>query len=85
MFPYCLTSSERLNNLQVVLHSKENCGKCEIIKRKLSEKGIKYNEVYGDTKKLIKAGFMAYPVLEVNGKMMGFQDAIKWTNSEVVE
>lgn len=66
---------ERKNNM-VILYS-NNCPRCRILKSQLDRKGIKY-EVSDDFTKLIEAKIMSAPVLEVNGQLLTFDEAMKY-------
>jgi len=57
-----------------------NCAKCKILKKKLDGKGIEYSE-NGDVDKMISLGFTEVPVLDVDGEVYGFVDAVEWVNS----
>ena len=64
------------------LYTKTVCGKCLFVKSQLQSKGFEYKEVNLDhdekaKQKVLDAGFMTAPVLEVDGKML--------TNGEIME
>jgi len=67
-----------ITNEAVVLYS-TNCPKCIVLEKKLSDAKIKY-EIENDVKKMIEKGFMSAPVLEVNGELMDFKNAVDWIN-----
>lgn len=58
------------------------CPKCNILETKLKEKNISFTTV-SDEKDLIAKGFgdKTFPLLEVNGNIMGFSQAVKWVNN----
>ena len=56
-----------------------HCPKCKVLEKKLEEIGIDYNLIE-DEDIMMEKGFMAAPMLEVDGKVMGFSDAVKWVN-----
>lgn len=60
----------------VTLYS-TGCPKCRILETKLNQAGIKYNLVDNEDV-MIEKGFMSAPMLEVEGNIMGFGDAMKW-------
>ena len=64
--------------MSVVLYS-THCPKCNILTAKLDDKGINYEEI-NDVDLMMEKGFTEMPVLEVDGELMGFMDAIKWVN-----
>ena len=55
------------------------CSKCAILKRKLDEAGISYT-VNDDVVEMQVLGLTEAPALEVDGKMMGFGEAVRWVN-----
>jgi len=66
--------------LAVTLFS-TGCPKCNVLKQKLDESGVQY-EVCSDTDKMMELGFLAAPILEVDGNYMEFSEAIKWVNAQ---
>ena len=57
----------------IKVYSKENCVRCEMAKRYLNDKGVKYEEinVFEDDKALAMLrdkGFSEMPVIDVNGE-----------------
>jgi hypothetical protein len=61
-----------------------HCPKCKVLEQKLKSKNILFTEVT-DIEEMTKLGFAMAPVLEVDGKIMEFGEAIKWTNNYVGE
>ena len=57
------------------------CPKCQILKKKLTQKGIEYVEV-NDTQQMLDMGLKSVPWLEVNEQMMDFNQANKWINEQ---
>ena len=57
------------------------CPKCQILEKKLAQKGIEYNEV-NDIQQMLNIGLKSVPWLEVNGQMMDFNQANKWINEQ---
>ena len=55
------------------------CPKCAILEKKLAEADISY-KVCEDTALMQEKGFDLMPMLEVDGKVMGFGEAVKWVN-----
>lgn len=53
------------------------CPKCLILEKKLKEKNIEYQEV-NDVDIMMAKDFMEVPKLEVDGKVMNYNEAIKW-------
>ena len=65
-----------VNEEKIILYS-THCPKCTILEKKLKDKGVIYDEV-NDVDTMIGLGFTEVPVLVVDGKIMGFSEAIKW-------
>lgn len=67
----------------IILYSK-GCPKCYVLEKKLEKSGLEF-EVKKDfnNQELIDLGFNFLPVLEVDGKKMGFNDAIDFVNSKI--
>lgn len=53
------------------------CPKCRVIETKLNEKDIQYVKVT-DVNEMTKLGFKSAPILEIDGKILNFGDAIRW-------
>lgn len=53
------------------------CPKCRVIETKLNEKDIQYIKVT-DVNEMTKLGFKSAPILEIDGKILNFGDAIRW-------
>lgn len=64
--------------MNVTLYS-TGCPKCRILETKLNQKNIGFN-IDKDEDEMIKRGFQSLPMLEVDGKLMDFGDAIRWVN-----
>ncbi len=56
-----------------------DCPKCKILEKKLSQANIEY-EVCKDREVIASKGFDLMPVLDVDGQIMGFGEAVKWVN-----
>lgn len=65
--------------MELTLYS-TGCPKCNVLKKKLDAKGIRY-KVVDDLNKITATGFMSVPLLEVEGKVMLFNDAVEWVNN----
>lgn len=57
------------------------CPKCEVIKKKLEAKNIKYIEC-GDVEEMKARGIRFLPVIEVDGQLLEFSEANKWINEQ---
>jgi len=60
----------------ILLYS-NGCSKCKIIKQKLDQKQVIYEEC-NDMNIILKKGFMSMPMLEVDGEVMNYLNAINW-------
>lgn len=61
-----------------------HCPKCRVLETKLKSKNIQYVEVT-DVDEMVKKGFQAAPILEVDDKIMKFAEAVQWVNNYVGE
>lgn len=57
------------------------CPRCRVLKMKLDQKGIQYDEVT-DIEAMKAKGFQEAPKLEVNGVVMGFKEAVEWVKEQ---
>lgn len=64
--------------MEVILYSTD-CPKCSVLETKLNQKNIKYKTIK-DIDLMVEKGFMNMPVLEVNGEVMEFKEAVGWVN-----
>lgn len=62
--------------MNITLYS-TGCPQCNVLKAKLDEKGIKYDTVT-DEQVMLDKGFMSAPLLDVDGNIMTFKDAVDW-------
>ena len=58
-----------------------HCPKCQILEKKLKQKGIDYNEI-NDIQQMLDMGLKSVPWLEVDGQMMDFNQANQWINKQ---
>ena len=62
-----------------------NCPKCNVIKKKLEQKGIKFDLVE-DTDKVLEFGklnkVMSAPILVIDDQIMDFKAANDWINRQ---
>ena len=68
--------------MNVVLYTIE-CPKCVILEKKLEAKNIKFLRV-SDEETIRAKGFgdSTFPILEVDGVVMGYKTAIQWANNQ---
>ena len=57
-----------------------HCPKCNVLKAKLDQAGVNYFEE-NDVKKMTDKGFLSAPMLEVDGNVMNFKEAVEWVNT----
>lgn len=55
------------------------CPKCKVLEIKMNQKNIKF-EIINDIDIMKEKGIQQAPVLEVDGKLYNFTQAIKWVN-----
>ena len=58
-----------------------HCPKCQILEKKLAQKGIEYTEI-NDTQQMLDMGLKSVPWLKVDGQMMDFNQANQWINEQ---
>lgn len=56
------------------------CPKCMVLEKKLIAKGIEFTKVM-DTKIFEELGIDLFPMLEVDGELLDFSNAIKYINN----
>lgn len=66
--------------MSVVLYS-TNCPKCKVLEAKLNEAKIKH-DIIEDPDLMMAKGFMESPMLEEDGFVMNFIEAVKWINTK---
>jgi glutaredoxin len=65
---------------KVILYQ-HGCPRCKVLKMKLDEKGIQYEEVT-DIEVMKEKGFQEAPKLEVDGVVMNFKEAVEWLKGQ---
>lgn len=68
-----------MDKKQVILYS-TGCPKCDILKRKLHDQEIEFQEE-NSVEKMLALGISQVPVLSVDGELLSFADAVRWVNS----
>lgn len=63
----------------IAIYTTTTCPKCKILKKKLDDKKIKYEEI-NDEELLRKMGIMSVPIMIVDGRLYEFADAIQYVN-----
>lgn len=57
------------------------CPRCVVLKKKLQQKGIPYEEE-NDKDLMVSLGFKEVPILDVDGVVFEFTEAVHWINSK---
>ena len=63
----------------ITVYTQPNCGKCKVLKAKLQQKGIAYEESQ-DVDKMQSLGIMSLPAMQVDDQLFTFEEAIKYVN-----
>ena len=63
----------------ITVYSSPTCGKCKVLKAKLEQKGIAYDECQ-DEDVMSKLGIDSLPVIDVDGQLLMFTEALKFVN-----
>ena len=62
--------------MNIVLFS-NNCPRCKILKAKLEQSNIEFKE-NNDVELMTQKGFTTVPMLEVDGVIYNFKEAVDW-------
>lgn len=54
-----------------------HCPRCKVLAKKLEQKGIEFEECT-DIEIMKDKGFLSSPMLEIDGKLYDFSEAISW-------
>ena len=63
----------------ITVYTQDNCPKCKILKKKLDGKNIEYVEC-NDIDIMLTKGVESVPVIELDGNMFDYANAVKWVN-----
>jgi glutaredoxin len=63
----------------ITIYTTSTCPKCKILKKKLDDKGIAYEE-FNDEDEMQRMGILSVPIMSVDGRLMEFPEAIKYVN-----
>lgn len=63
----------------ITVYTTQTCPKCKILKKKLEEKGIAYEE-FTDEDEMQRMGILSVPLMDVDGTQLDFPAAIKYVN-----
>ena len=64
----------------VILYE-HGCPRCKVLKMKLDQKGIQYENI-SDVELMKEKGFQEAPKLEVDGVVMDFAKAVEWVKEQ---
>ncbi len=64
--------------MEIILYT-NHCPRCNVLKKKLEQKNIKYSEVTS-VDDMLSLGIKTVPILSLNGELMDFTKAIQWIN-----
>lgn len=67
-----------MNKNDFILYS-TGCPKCKVLKNKLSDHNVEFIEI-NDKNIMVEKGIVAVPMLEVNGDMFDFANAVRLIN-----
>ena len=70
-----------MGNEQSIILYEHGCPRCKVLKSKLDQKGIKYEDI-SDVEVMKSKGFQEAPKLDVNGVVMDFKEAVKWIKEQ---
>ena len=70
-----------MGNKQSIILYEHGCPRCKVLKSKLDQKGIKYEDI-SDVEVMKSKGFQEAPKLDVNGVVMDFKEAVKWIGEQ---
>lgn len=65
---------------KVILYE-HGCPRCKVLKAKLDQKGIEYEDV-SDVEQMKEMGFNEAPKLSVDGVVYGFKEAVDWIKEQ---
>ena len=66
--------------MKVILYS-TGCTKCNVLKKKLSEKDITYEE-FTSVDDMLSMGIKEVPMLGVGEKLMSFKESVDWIKEQ---
>lgn len=66
--------------MQIILYS-TGCPRCDVLKKKLLEKNVKYTEITS-VDDMLALGIKEVPVLSVDSVLMNFRRAVEWLNNQ---
>lgn len=66
--------------MNIILHT-TRCPKCHVLESKLKKKNIVFEE-NTDVELMVEKGFSTAPVLEVDGVVYNFKEAVEWIGEQ---
>lgn len=66
--------------MSVILYSTK-CPKCKVLETKLKQSNIDFEEI-NDVDIMMQKGLKSAPVLEVDGVIYNFKDAVEWVKEQ---
>ena len=66
---------------KTVILYEHGCPRCKVLKSKLDNKNIKYENI-SDVELMKQKGFTEAPKLEVDGTIMNFKEAVAWIGEQ---
>lgn len=66
--------------MEIILYS-TGCPKCNVLKKKLAEKDITYNE-FTSVEGMLSMGINEVPMLKAGDKLMHFKEAVDWIKEQ---
>lgn len=64
--------------MKVMLYT-THCPRCEVLKKKLAQKNVSYEEIT-DVNIMADLGIKSVPQISLEGKLMNFTEATQWVN-----
>ena len=62
-----------------MVYTHETCPRCKVLKKKLELSGLEFEECM-DIDKMLAMGMKSSPMMEVDGQLLTFEEAIKYVN-----
>lgn len=63
----------------ITIYTTATCPKCRVLKMKLDQKGIPYEECLDETK-MQEMGIQSVPAMSVDGELLDFAGAVQYVN-----
>lgn len=66
--------------MKPILYS-TGCPKCNVLKKKLAEKNIDFEE-NNSVEDMLLLSIVQVPMLQVEGKIMNYKESVEWVNNQ---